>query len=120
MNDGKGAVSGVAVRFKRGHARPAHTPKSRSHDAIALFPYCHQGNIPDQEFGWGRSCDEFTKPVTLLGPHSAPLGMRFYSGTMFPSEYRNAIFVARHGSWNRSKKFGGDIVVVSLNENGTE
>jgi glucose/arabinose dehydrogenase len=83
------------------------------------YPYCHQGNIPDQEFGWGRSCDEFTKPVTLLGPHSAPLGMRFYTGNMFPSEYRNAIFVARHGSWNRSKKFGGDIVVVSLNENGT-
>jgi glucose/arabinose dehydrogenase len=83
------------------------------------FPYCHQGNIPDQEFGWGRSCDEFTKPVALLGPHSAPLGMRFYTGNMFPSEYRNAIFVARHGSWNRSKKFGGDIVVVSLNEDGT-
>src|SRR5947208_11764217 len=82
------------------------------------FPYCHQGNIPDQEFGWGRSCDEFTKPVTLLGPHSAPLGMRFYTGNMFPSEYRNAIFVARHGSWNRSKKFGGDIAVVSLNEDG--
>jgi glucose/arabinose dehydrogenase len=83
------------------------------------FPYCHQGNVPDQEFGWGRSCDEFTKPITLLGPHAAPLGMRFYTGTMFPSEYRNAIFVARHGSWNRSKKFGGDIVLVSLNENGT-
>jgi glucose/arabinose dehydrogenase len=86
---------------------------------ISDFPYCHQGNISDQEFGWGRSCDEFTKPVTLLGPHSAPLGMRFYTGNMFPSEYRNAIFVARHGSWNRSKKFGGDIAVVSLNENGT-
>jgi glucose/arabinose dehydrogenase len=83
------------------------------------YPYCHQGNIPDQEFGWGRSCDEFTKPVTLLGPHSAPLGMRFYTGNMFPSAYRNAIFVARHGSWNRSKKFGGDIAVVSLNDNGT-
>ena len=83
------------------------------------FPYCHQGNIADQEFGWGRSCDEFTKPITLLGPHSAPLGMRFYTGNMFPSEYRNAIFVARHGSWNRSKKFGGDIAVVSLNEDGT-
>jgi glucose/arabinose dehydrogenase len=69
--------------------------------------------------GAGRSCDEFTKPVTLLGPHSAPLGMRFYTGNMFPPEYRNAIFVARHGSWNRSKKFGGDIVVVSLNDNGT-
>jgi glucose/arabinose dehydrogenase len=48
------------------------------------FPYCHQGNIPDQEFGWGHSCDEFTKPVTLLGPHSAPLGMRFYTGNVFP------------------------------------
>src|SRR3989449_2787348 len=83
------------------------------------FPYCHQGNIPDQEFGWGRSCDEFTKPITLLGPHGAPLGMRFYTGTMFPAAYRNSIFVARHGSWNRSKKFGGDIAVVSLNENGT-
>src|SRR6266511_3362931 len=83
------------------------------------FPYCHQGNITDQEFGWGRSCDEFTKPVALLGPHSAPLGMRFYTGNMFPPEYRNAILVARHGSWNRSKKFGGDIAIVSLNENGT-
>ena len=83
------------------------------------FPYCHQGNIADQEFGWGRSCDEFTKPIALLGPHSAPLGMRFYTGNMFPSEYRNAIFIARHGSWNRSTKFGGDIAVVSLNENGT-
>ena len=83
------------------------------------FPYCHQGNIPDQEFGWGRSCAEFTKPVTLLGPHAAPLGMRFYTGSMFPAQYRNAIFVARHGSWNRSQKFGGDIAVVSLNDDGT-
>jgi glucose/arabinose dehydrogenase len=83
------------------------------------YPFCHQGNIPDQEFGWGRSCDEFTKPVSLLGPHSAPLGMRFYTGNMFPPAYRNTIFVARHGSWNRSKKFGGDIAVVSLNDNGT-
>ena len=46
------------------------------------FPYCHLGNIPDQEFGWGRSCDEFTKPVARSGPHSAPLGMRFYTGSM--------------------------------------
>ena len=83
------------------------------------YPYCHQGDFTDPEFGWGRSCDEFTKPIALLGPHSAPLGMRFYTGSMFPSEYRNAIFIARHGSWNRSKKFGGDIVLVSLNEDGT-
>ncbi len=55
------------------------------------FPYCHQGDIPDQEFGWGHSCDEFTKPIALLGPHSAPLGMRFYTGRMFPNEYKNAI-----------------------------
>ena len=83
------------------------------------YPYCHQGNIPDQEYGWGRSCDEFTKPIALLGPHSAPLGMRFYTGKMFPAEYRNAIIVARHGSWNRTKKFGGDLAVVKLNKDGT-
>jgi glucose/arabinose dehydrogenase len=65
------------------------------------FPYCHQGNFTDREFGWGHSCDEFVKPVALLGPHSAALGMRFYTGKMFPEAYRNAIFIARHGSWNR-------------------
>ncbi len=54
-----------------------------------------------------------------MGPHSASLGMRFYTGRMFPKEYQNVIFVARHGSWNRSKKFGGDIVAVKLNSNGT-
>jgi glucose/arabinose dehydrogenase len=82
------------------------------------YPYCHQGNIADQEFGWGHSCDEFTKPIALLGPHTAALGMRFYTGDMFPSEYRNAIFIARHGSWNRTKKIGGDIVVARLSEDG--
>jgi glucose/arabinose dehydrogenase len=82
------------------------------------YPYCHQGNIADQEFGWGHSCDEFTKPIALLGPHTAALGMRFYTGNMFPSEYRNAIFIARHGSWNRTKKLGGDIVVAKLSEDG--
>jgi glucose/arabinose dehydrogenase len=83
------------------------------------YPYCHQGNIADQEFGWGHSCDEFTKPIALLGPHTAALGMRFYTGNMFPSEYRNAIFIARHGSWNRTKKIGGDIVVAKLSEDDT-
>jgi len=83
------------------------------------FPYCHQGNFTDREMGWGRSCDEFTPPVALMGPHSAALGMRFYTGNMFPREYRNAIFIARHGSWNRTKKIGGDIVVAKLNVDGT-
>jgi glucose/arabinose dehydrogenase len=82
------------------------------------FPYCHEGDIPDPEFGWGHSCDEFTKPIALLGPHSAPLGMRFYTGHMFPAEYRNQIFIARHGSWNRTHKIGGDIVVATLDKNG--
>jgi glucose/arabinose dehydrogenase len=82
-------------------------------------PYCYQGNLPDPEFGWGHSCSEFTPPVTLMGPHSASLGMRFYTGNMFPKAYKNAIIVARHGSWNRSKKFGGDVVVVKLNKDGT-
>jgi glucose/arabinose dehydrogenase len=83
------------------------------------FPYCHQGNFTDREYGWGRSCDEFVKPVALLGPHAAALGMRFYTGKMFPGQYQNAIFVARHGSWNRTKKIGGDVIVVKLNKDGS-
>jgi glucose/arabinose dehydrogenase len=82
-------------------------------------PYCYQGDFPDPEFGWGHSCSEFTPPVAKMGPHSASLGMRFYTGSMFPAKYKNAIFVARHGSWNRTKKFGGDIVAVFLNKDGT-
>jgi glucose/arabinose dehydrogenase len=81
-------------------------------------PYCY-GNLADPQFGWGRSCDEFTAPVALLGPHTAPLGMRFYSGRMFPNDYRDAIFVARHGSWNRSRKIGGDVIVLHLNKEGS-
>lgn len=82
-------------------------------------PYCYQGNIVDPEFGWGRSCSEFVAPVTLMGPHSAALGMRFYTGDMFPKTYKNAIFVARHGSWNKTNKVGGDIEVVKLNKDGS-
>src|SRR3954469_20365088 len=82
-------------------------------------PYCLQGNIVDPEFGWGKSCDDYTAPAGLLGPHTAALGMRFYTGNMFPKAYKNAIIVARHGSWNRSKKVGGDVVVVKLNKDGT-
>jgi glucose/arabinose dehydrogenase len=81
-------------------------------------PYCYQGNLPDPEFGWGHSCSEFTVPAGLMGPHSASLGMRFYTGSMFPKSYKNTIIVARHGSWNRSKKIGGDVVVVHLDKDG--
>ena len=82
-------------------------------------PYCLQGNIVDPELGWGKSCSDYTAPVGLLGPHSAALGMRFYTGNMFPKAYKNAIIVARHGSWNRTKKVGGDVLVVKLNKDGT-
>ena len=83
------------------------------------YPYCHQGDIPDSEYGWGHQCSEFTAPVALLGPHAAALGMRFYTGTMFPADYRGAIIVARHGSWNKTNKIGGDIAVVRLNRDGS-
>ena len=69
------------------------------------YPYCHSGMMTDPEFGWGKSCSDYVKPAALLGPHSAPLGMRFYTGTMFPAKYRNAIFIARHGPWNRTQKY---------------
>lgn len=82
-------------------------------------PYCLQGNITDPEFGWDKSCADYTAPVGLLGAHTAALGMRFYTGKMFPAAYKNAIFIARHGSWNKSKKLGGDVVVAKLNKDGT-
>ena len=82
-------------------------------------PFCLQGNIVDPEFGWGKSCSDYTAPVALLGPHSAALGMRFYTGSMFPKAYKNAIILARHGSWNRSKKVGGDLMVAKLNKDGS-
>ena len=82
------------------------------------FPFCHQGDIADPEFGWGYSCKDFTPPIALLGPHAAPLGMRFYSGNMFPEKYKNAIFIARHGPWNRTVKFAADVVAVHLDDKG--
>ncbi len=69
------------------------------------YPYCHQGNIPDPEFGWGKSCNDYMKPAALLGPHAGSLGMTFYRGKMFPAKYQGAIFIARHGPWNRTTKY---------------
>ena len=78
------------------------------------YPYCHGGTIADPEFGQGRRCAEFVPPVQNLGAHVASLGMRFYTGTAFPERYRNAVFIAEHGSWNRSKKNGYRVSVVRL------
>jgi glucose/arabinose dehydrogenase len=76
------------------------------------FPYCHQGDFADPEFGWGKSCSDFSKPAMLTGPHAGTLGMRFYTGTMFPKKYQGAMFIARHGPWNRTKKYAADVIVA--------
>jgi glucose/arabinose dehydrogenase len=80
------------------------------------FPFCHAGTVQDPQFT-GRDCDEFVQPEINLGPHVAALGMRFYTGTQFPEAYRGQIFIAEHGSWNRSTPIGYRIMMVRL-ENG--
>jgi glucose/arabinose dehydrogenase len=81
------------------------------------YPYCHGGTIPDPEFGGKHACSEFVAPAQNLGPHVASLGMRFYTGSQFPAAYRNRIFIAEHGSWNRSKKIGYRVTMVTLDGN---
>ncbi len=76
------------------------------------FPYCHQGDTPDPRYGREKPCSDFTPPAAKLGAHVAALGMRFYAGSEFPAPYRGNIFIAEHGSWNRSKKVGYRVVRV--------
>jgi glucose/arabinose dehydrogenase len=76
------------------------------------FPYCHGGDIPDPKYGKGKDCGKYTPPVLKLSPHTAALGMRFYTGDRFPEEYRGKIFIAEHGSWNRSTPIGYRITMV--------
>jgi len=81
------------------------------------YPYCHGGTIKDPEFGDKFPCTDFVAPAQNLGPHTAPLGVKFYTGTMFPEEYRGHAFIAEHGSWNRSSKIGYRITLVKLEGN---
>jgi glucose/arabinose dehydrogenase len=81
------------------------------------FPYCHAGEIKDPKYGDKHSCSEFTPPVQKLGAHVAALGMKFYTGNEFPAEYKNNIFIAEHGSWNRSSKIGYRVMLVKLDGN---
>jgi len=92
-----------------------HAPKQGMHFG---FPYCHQGDVLDEEFGKGKNCDDYTAPVAKLDPHGAALGLAFYTGEMFPVEYRNRLFIAQHGSWNRSEKSGYQILVLDVQANG--
>ncbi len=78
------------------------------------FPYCFGADIQDPDLGSGHPCSDFVPPAFELGPHVAPLGMRFYRGSRFPPAYRGQIFIAEHGSWNRSVKIGYRVVVVHL------
>ncbi len=82
------------------------------------YPYCQGGDISDPEFGSKHPCADFTPPVQKLGPHVAPLGIEFYTGKMFPEAYKNQLFVAEHGSWNRAKKIGYRISLVRLDAQG--
>jgi glucose/arabinose dehydrogenase len=78
------------------------------------FPYCHQGDVLDPEFGQGHACSAYAPPLLKLGPHVAALGLRFYTGTMFPPAYQNRIIIALHGSWNRTHKTGFKLMQVTL------
>ncbi|MFY9825280.1 MAG: PQQ-dependent sugar dehydrogenase [Thermoanaerobaculia bacterium] len=78
------------------------------------FPYCHAGRFPDPEFGGRHSCSELVPPAIALGPHVAALGMRFYTGTMFPPRYRGQVFIAEHGSWNRTDPIGYRLTMVRV------
>lgn len=88
-----------------------HAPRAGLHFG---YPYCHGGTLADPEYGQKRACAEFTPPAQNLGPHVAALGMRFYDGAMFPPGYRNQVFIAEHGSWNRAKKIGYRVSLVRL------
>ncbi|WP_081848115.1 sorbosone dehydrogenase family protein [Microbulbifer sp. HZ11] len=82
------------------------------------YPYCHGKDVLDPAFGEGKQCSAYVPPVQELGPHVAPLGVKFYTGDQFPAEYKNQVLIAEHGSWNRSKKIGYRVTMVTLDENG--
>ena len=84
------------------------------------YPYCHQGDYPDPKLGKKHICSEFTPPAEKLGAHVAPLGLDFYTGTMFPKEYVNQVFIAEHGSWNRTKPSGYRVVAAKIVDNVVE
>lgn len=90
-----------------------HAPKPGMHFG---YPYCHAGDLLDEEYGKNKKCEDYTAPAIKLGPHVAALGMKFYSGEMFPEEYKGNIFIAEHGSWNRSTPIGYRITMVTMKD----
>ena len=90
-----------------------HAPRPGLHYG---YPFCHGGEVLDPEFGAGQQCESYISPAKRLGPHVAPLGVRFYTGDMFPEDYHGQILIAEHGSWNRSKKIGYRVMMVTLED----
>jgi len=80
------------------------------------YPYCHGGEIPDPEFAADKKCHQFTAPAWKFKAHMAPLGLRFYRGNQFPSDFKNQLFVAQHGSWNRSEPQGYRVALVKFKQ----
>jgi glucose/arabinose dehydrogenase len=80
----------------------------------AGWPRCHAGRIVDPEFGGQEGCAEVALPAVEMQAHSAPLGLTFYSGSQFPPEYQGDLYVAFHGSWNRSEPTGYKVVRVDM------
>jgi glucose/arabinose dehydrogenase len=80
------------------------------------FPFCHGADVADPDLGAPDGCERATSPVQALGPHVAALGLAFYTGTMFPEAYRGQMFVAEHGSWNRSVPIGYRVTRVALRD----
>lgn len=92
-----------------------HAPRPGFHFG---FPFCHQGDTIDPDFGKGRSRSEFAPPLLKLGPHVAPIGTRFYTGNLFPAEYQNRLFIAQKGSWNRTRKIGYRVMTAHSQDKG--
>jgi glucose/arabinose dehydrogenase len=90
-----------------------HAPKAGLHFG---YPYCHGKDIADPNFGKGKNCADYTPTAWTFPAHVAPLGLHFYTGSMFPAEYQGQLFVAQHGSWNRTEPQGYRVMVVKFKE----
>ena len=114
----------VLAVFKREFAAYFATPLAYVFIVIYLFAMgaftfyvgrFYDNGIADPDIKKPNACAGVTLPAATLGPHAAALGMRFYTGSMFPAAYKNTAFIARRGSWNRTKKFGYDVVQAKIN-----
>jgi glucose/arabinose dehydrogenase len=90
-----------------------HAPKAGLHFG---YPYCHGGDIADREYGKQAPCSKFMAPALKLDPHGAALGMRFYTGAQFPAHYKNGVFIAQHGSWDRTEPIGYRVLFVPMQD----